>query len=293
MQGKIVKSNAGFYDIHILLTDEIIVSNSRGILKHKSIEPVVGDQVVLTKQNDAYIIEEVLGRNNELIRPKIANIDIAIVVISVKEPELQSYLLDKYLSVIEFNDIKPIIIFTKMDLLAGNEVVRVLQTQAYYQNIGYEVFLVENQIMLDVEKFHQLLSLKTACVLGQTGVGKSTLLNSISAENGQRETNQISKALGRGKHTTRIVELSQIKDYWIADTPGFSSFSVVDINQFGLSDTFIEFSEFQCKFNNCVHINEQTCGVKVAVENGQISRQRFENYQKLFTEISKGGKKVW
>lgn len=295
MKGIITKSNSGFYNIYLEAEKTTIVSKTRGILRHQNIEPVVGDRVVIAKEDEAYVIIEVMERSNELIRPKIANIDYAIIVISVAEPELQDYLLDKYLAVLEFNDIKPVIILSKMDLLAPKNEATIQAVIEYYQKIGYPVFQMFDKKCQNQEALYALLSGKIASVLGQTGVGKSTFLNSISNDKWSLDldTNEISKALGRGKHTTRIVELFPIEDFWVADTPGFSSFSVAEINATVLSDAFIEFSQYHCKFHNCVHINEKICGVKDAVEAGQIFKQRYDNYRKLYEEIKKGGKKIW
>ncbi|GBU10566.1 putative ribosome biogenesis GTPase RsgA [Erysipelotrichaceae bacterium] len=295
MEGVILKSNSGFYEVLLYKEQISVTAKMRGILRHQEIEPVVGDKVRLEDEVGTHIIVEVYPRKNELIRPKVANIDYALVVISVSEPKFQDFLLDKYLVVLELNKIEPLIIFTKLDLLTDEKNSEIREVAKYYENSGYHCFFYSknHDFSLDKQRLLGLLEYKISCVVGQTGVGKSTLLNEISGNRFKLQTNEISKALGRGKHTTRIVELFSIGKSWIADTPGFSSFSVDMIKRQELSSLFIEFAGHPCKYNNCVHINETICGVKDAVSSGEILEKRYQNYCKIYAEIEKGGKKLW
>ena len=284
--GRIVKSNAGLYDIFLDTTEKIIQAKSRGVLRHQNIQPLVGDLVLLEIQDGMMpVVTEIFPRKNQLVRPLITNIDVCLVVISVKEPNFQQYLLDKYLAILEYNDINPLIMFTKFDLLNDEEQNDMELISNYYESIGYPCFPVSAGIIDKKDELKRLLAGQTATVMGQTGVGKSTLLNDLSEQQWTLHTNEISQALGRGRHTTRIVELLQLEDFWIADTPGFSSFDVNDITSVGLTDTFVEFADYHCQFNNCVHINEHRCGVIKAVEEENILATRYENYCKIYQEI--------
>lgn len=284
IQGFIVKSNKGFFEVYLREEQLVVTAKTRGVLRHRNFDPVVGDHVTVSLEDDGYIITAVADRLNELIRPKIANIDYAIVLISVKEPEIQSYLLDKYLSVLAYNEIKPIIILSKTDLLTDTEKQEIATIQAYYEWVGYPVFTTSKGVVNQKEQLFTLLTGKITTVMGQTGVGKSTFLNNLT-ESLALETAEISHALGRGKHTTRIVELYQIGAVWIADTPGFSSFQSNLDDERLVSDTFIEFHQFPCKFQDCAHQAEIKCGVKQAVSDGKILQKRYESFVKLYQEV--------
>lgn len=284
-EGMIVKSNAGLYDVYIAAEDIVVQTKSRGVLRHQKKQPLVGDYVLLEFWEQTPVITTILPRKNELVRPLIANIDSCLVVISVKEPTFQQYLLDKYLALLEFNAIAPYLVFTKCDLLTDDEMDALGVLQSYYEQLGYPCFCVNDKKLLAEERLRDLLSHKIAAVMGQTGVGKTTLLNALSHNAWGLKTNAISKALGRGKHTTRIVELFAIDTYWIADTPGFSSFRVDALPAKALTNTFVEFARYPCQFSDCVHINEKQCGVKTAVKNNEILPSRYENYRKLYEEL--------
>jgi len=285
LRGVIIKSNAGLYDVYINETDTVVQTTSRGVLRHQDKQPIVGDYVILDTKNETAIIAEILPRKNELIRPLIANIDAALTVISVKEPSFQQYLLDKYIALLEFHQIKPIIVLTKLDLLQEEDKTAIAEIKKYYVSIGYSSFDVNGKALADKAGLTAELHGKITAIMGQTGVGKTTLLNDLSDNAWQLQTNEISRALGRGKHTTRIVELFRIDDYWIADTPGFSSFRLDEVRAKELTRSFIEFSTYPCQFSDCVHINEQRCGVKAAVADGTILPARYDSYRKLYEEI--------
>lgn len=284
MNGIIVKSNAGLYDVWLAETEQRVQAKSRGVLRHKGQQPVVGDHVVI-EVGTPYSITHILERKNTLIRPLIANVDLGVVVISLVEPTFQHYLLDKYLATLQFHRIQAVIVLSKSDLLQPEQQEIFGQLIQYYQSIGYPVFQTNGTQIDDESGLLKMLSGKVTTVIGQSGVGKSTLLNVLSAQQWALHTNQISKALGRGKHTTRIVELYQLRDFWIADTPGFSSFQITQIPAKKLSQTFCEFAAYQCQFNDCSHINERRCGVKDAVNNLHILQARYENYVKLYQEL--------
>jgi len=285
LNGVIVKSNAGLYDVYVQSEDHIVQVTSRGILRYQDKQPIVGDYVLLQNVDDTLIIGEILPRKNQLIRPLVANIDVCLTVISVKEPTFQQYLLDKYIALLTFHRIAPIIVFTKYDLLSEDEREAVQAIESYYEKIGYACFAVANKEISERDRLTKQLAHTIAAIMGQTGVGKTTLLNELSNHVWNLKTAKISRALGRGKHTTRIVELFRLDNYWLADTPGFSSFRLDDIKANELTHTFTEFADYPCQFNDCVHINEKRCGVKAAVTAGEIFANRYESYRKLYQEI--------
>lgn len=268
MQGKIVRIISNLYTVKV--KDECIECHARGRLRKERIIPLVGDMCILDYEN-RYILE-ILPRKNFLLRPMIANVDVALVVVSVKEPDLSLHLLDKMISVISMHHIMPIICFSKIDLLTKEELLKIKEIEEYYENIGYTV--VENN---DTESLKKVLKNKIVVITGQTGVGKSSLLNKLD-ENLQLKTNEISHALGRGKHTTRHVELFSFFDFFIADTPGFSSLDFKEFTKEDIKNSFVEFAKYPCKFNDCMHKKEIDCGVKKAVEKKEILKSRYENY---------------
>ena len=277
MQGRIIKLISNDYTV--LTSEERYVCKSRGKFRNMNITPLVGD-IVEFDENNKYILE-VLPRKNELVRPPVSNIDQAFVVTSVKDPDFSSNLLNKLLTVIEYNNIKPIICFTKLDLLSEEELVSMEKIMEYYHSIGYQVFK-NTEIDTIRSSFHDKVSVFT----GQSGAGKSTLLNSIDS-NLNIQTAEISYALGRGKHTTRHVELIEIADGLVADTPGFSSYDVQGISHKELDKYFIEFIPHmtECEFRGCTHIKEVNCGIKKAVEKKKIDKGRYERYCMLYKNM--------
>ena len=227
MIGKIIKIISNDYTIK-LDNNEIITVKARGVFRNKNITPLVGDNVEIDINKK--VIDKVLPRKNELIRPPVANIDQAIIVTSCLNPDFSSNLLDKMLNIIEYNNIKPIIVITKYDLLSDtNYIDNIIK---YYKRIGYQVF-INNQI----DEIKKIFKDKVTILTGQTGVGKSSLINRLGNMN--LKTNEISKALGRGKHTTRAIELYDLFNGLIADTPGFSSLSFIDMTKEDIRDNFI------------------------------------------------------
>ena len=274
MKGKIIKILSNDYTVK-LDNEDIIICKARGVFRNKNITPLVGDNVLVDE--DKRLILEIDKRKNELVRPPVSNIDQAIVVTSCIRPDFSSNLLDKMLTIIEFNNIKPIICFTKYDLLKETKYIDDIIN--YYKKIGYEVF-INNQI----EDLKKIFSDKVTILTGQTGVGKSTLINKLGNLN--LNTNDISEALGRGKHTTRVVELFEMLNGLVADTPGFSSLSFIDMSKEDIRDNFIEFNEYRdkCKYSDCMHINEDECEIKRKIEENIILKERYENYKKFIEE---------
>ena len=230
MQGQIIKQISNLYTVKV--GDMLYGCRARGKFRKDKISPMVGDNVIINPEDN--VIEDILDRKNELDRPVIANVDMAFIVTSTKKPNLDLNLLDKLISVITFNDIQPVICFTKLDLLNPVEAENIANLKKYYEMIGIEC--VYNT---DTAEIKRLITNKLVVLAGQTGAGKSSLLNYLDEEL-DIKTDEISEALGRGKHTTRHVELYEISDGYIADTPGFSAIDLKDMNKEQLRDTFIE-----------------------------------------------------
>lgn len=265
LEGKIIKLISNDYTV---LSDKLYVCKCRGKFRNEKITPLVGDNVLFDPNNN-YILE-IKTRKNELVRPPICNIDQAYIITNVK-PEFNSNLLDKLLCIIEFNNIKPIIVFTKIDLLAEEEKKNIDEVINYYKLIGYEVY-----INTELEKIKKSMKNKISVLSGQSGAGKSTLLNRIDKDLNLK-TDEISVALGRGKHTTRHVELINVCDGLVADTPGFSSLDFADMQNTDIRDNFIEFNEYKekCRYRDCMHLEETDCNVK---NNPKILKSRYLNY---------------
>ena len=274
MIGKIIKIISDDFTIK-LSNNDIITTKARGIFRNKKISPLVGDNVQVDIEKK--IITKIENRKNSLIRPPVSNIDQALIVTSSVNPDFSSNLLDKMLNIIEYNNIKPIIIITKYDLLKNTSYIDSIIN--YYKSIGYEVY--KNS---ELSKIKKLFNGKVTILTGQTGVGKSTLINKIGNMN--LKTNEISKALGRGKHTTRHVELYDLFDGLIADTPGFSSLSFINMTKEDIRDNFIEFNNYKdkCKYRDCNHINEDDCEIKRKVKDNTILKERYDNYIKFISE---------
>lgn len=276
MVGQIISNISDLY--RVKYDDKYIDCKARGKFKNEKLKPLVGDKVIFDV--DKKIIEELLPRKNELVRPPICNIDQALIVMSFKEPSLDLYLLDKMISIISFNNIDIIICFTKLDLLSNEENDEMSKYIEYYQNIGYKV-VCNNKI----NELITLLKGKITVVTGQSGVGKSSLLNMIDNRLNLK-TDNISYALGRGKHTTRHVELLEVNGCFIADTPGFSSLDFYDMKKSDIKDTMIEFVKHmdKCKYRDCFHIKEDGCKIKELVDQKIILPSRYDNYLKFIQE---------
>lgn len=283
--GRIIKALSGFY--YVEYNNEIIQCRGRGVFRKRKITPLVGDEVTFEfdKKEEGYILD-IDNRKNELRRPPIANVDQAIIVTSVKEPDLSLNLIDKFLVLVEAKQIEPILFITKMDLLSDDEKQDCFKKLDYYKKIGCQVLYLSKHDQNLREQLLPILNHKVSVFAGQSGVGKTTLLNKLIPSL-DLETGQISSSLGRGKHTTRHVELIPFEDGLIADTPGFSAIDFSEIELEELPDCFSEFRERRhlCKFRGCHHINEPTCAIKAALQNGEIMEERYENYLQFYEEI--------
>lgn len=278
MQGRVIKLISNKWTV---LTDNglLLECSCIGKFKYLKESPLVGDLVIVDEKNK--VINKILPRKNVLIRPPVANIDQALILTSTIEPSFSSNLLDKMLVIIEYNNIKPIICFTKYDLLEDKTYID--SVIEYYKKIGYDVFIND-----EIDNIKNILNKKVSVLTGQTGVGKSSLLNRLK-ENLNLKTGEISKALGRGRHTTRHVELLKIEDGLVADTPGFSSLDFIGMNKNDIKDNFIEFYENQekCKYKDCMHIKEDGCHIKKLCNENIILNTRYENYKKFIEQIEK------
>jgi len=283
IKGRIMKVLSNLYtvDSH----GNVIECIPRGKFRYTNQKPIVGDIVTIqVDENNKGYIMEIDERKNQLVRPPIANIDQAIVVFSSKEPRFSFQLLDRFLAIIEHHRITPIIIITKSDLL--EEVEEIQTSLNSYIASGYSVIYTSAKNKEGLEQLPAIFKDKISVFTGQSGVGKSSLLNAID-DSLQLETNQISKALGRGKHTTRHVELLPFYNGLIADTPGFSSLSFDALTTRDLAVAYHDFREYakECKFRGCLHENEPNCRVKEAVRNGEIIESRYINYISILEEI--------
>lgn len=283
-KGQIRQSLSGYYDI--FSEGKTYRTRARGNFRKKGQTPLVGDYVEFKadNENEGYVLK-ILERKNQLVRPPVANVDCAIVVTACIEPDFSSNLLDRQLVMLSENEIVPILYFSKADLMDETTKERMLPVFDYYSK--YYRTVVSEKNMADEELVSALLEEagNVLVVMGQTGAGKSTLLNRLDPKL-RLETGEISKALSRGRHTTRKVSLMDVKGHLIADTPGFSSFELREIEKERLSSLFEDFNEYspQCRFRGCLHLNEPDCAVKAAVLEGKILESRYENY-KLFQKM--------
>ena len=274
MTGVIIKNISNDYTIES--DGKQYTCKPRGIFRHQLITPLVGDHVIFDEQN--HYITKILPRKNELIRPSIANIDIAVIVTSVKDPNLDTHLLDKFLIIISYNNITPIIYLTKLDLLSTTELNKINNYIEYYQKIGYIISTNKDDLLEKIQN-------KLVVFTGQSGAGKSTLLNKIDPTL-NLYTNEISYALGRGKHTTRHTEIYKTKGALIADTPGFSKIDFYNMTPIDIRDNMKEMFDNlpKCKYIDCLHNKEDGCYVKKLVEDKLILSSRYQNYLDFITK---------
>ncbi|MEH7106813.1 ribosome small subunit-dependent GTPase A [Bacillus sp. JJ1764] len=284
-EAKIIKALSGFY--YVLYDERLIQCRGRGVFRKNKISPLVGDEVVFQAENDqeGYILE-IKERRNELVRPPIANVDRAFLVFSAVEPDFSTVLLDRFLVLVEFNHIEPIICITKMDLTNSAQKQTIEEYAKQYRAAGYEVILTSSETEAGIELLYPHLEAKISVFAGQSGVGKSSLLNALRPDL-ELKTNDISSHLGRGKHTTRHVELIEVGNGLVADTPGFSSLEFTNIEAEDLTLCFPELHKASenCKFRGCLHISEPKCGVKQAVDSEEIPHYRYEHYVDFLQEI--------
>ncbi|MBE6124231.1 MAG: ribosome small subunit-dependent GTPase A [Erysipelotrichaceae bacterium] len=288
-KGFIIKSIAGNYSVYS--DNKIYICKARGKFRKENIFPVVGDDVEfdILNENEGFITK-IEKRRNFLFRPTIANIDQALIITSLVEPEFSRGLLDRFLTVIEDSNITPIICLSKLDKTDKNKEIETIKNE--YSQLGYKVIVYSAKDKRGLKEIDEVITSKRSVLTGQSGAGKSTLLNALFPDLELKE-GDYSKALGRGKHTTRDTTFYFHKGGWVADTPGFSSLEL-KMNAIRLAAIFPGYNAHfdKCKFRGCLHINEKDCCIKQLVEEGSLNKESYENYVSFQTEL-KEGKKVY
>ncbi|MBY0011058.1 ribosome small subunit-dependent GTPase A [Paenibacillus typhae] len=292
-EGIIIKALSGYYyvkplhDGNIVTEEEAVQCRGRGILKKKGTSPLVGDRIIyILTENGEGMVDEILPRESELIRPPVANVKLAVLLFSVREPDMNLNLLDKFLVHIEHSGLEPLIVLTKQDL-AEDDGQATAQVKDLYEKIGYEVLVTSSLNGSGSEELRTRLAGVISVFSGQSGVGKSTLLNRL-VPSLELETGEISMRLGRGRHTTRHVELIDIGGGgFVADTPGFSQLDFLELGVEELSVCFREFASYaeSCKFRGCSHLHEPGCKVIEAWQAGEIADSRYEHYKLFYNEM--------
>ena len=281
MEGIIIKGIGGFYYIK---TDEgIIECKARGKFRYNSLKPMVGDRVAIKVENGKGVIEDIHERSSELIRPTVANVTQAFVVFAIKNPDISLDLLNRFLTLCEYNDIHAVVCLNKEDLCTEEEKENLKEL---INDIGYEVLFINAKEGKGFDALKERLEHNITVLCGPSGAGKSTLLNSF-IDREHMETGSVSEKIGRGKHTTRHSELIDVDNGYLVDTPGFTTLDVTFIDRDSLKYCFPEFNDYNnlCKFNGCNHYKEPKCAVKEAVEEGKINKLRYEFYIKTLEEI--------
>ncbi len=281
LQGRILKSISGFYEVEA--ADELYTCKARGVFRKTGTTPLVGDLVQITADSaDEGTVDEVFERRNALTRPPVANLDNLFIVVSVCEPEPNALVIDRLTAIAESKKIEPILVVTKSDLGSGAHLLDV------YRKAGFRTFCVGEDDHADVPQIRELLHGRVSAFTGNTGVGKSTLLNAVDPSL-SIATAQISRKLGRGRHTTRHVELYRTCGGYVADTPGFSALDIENgefIHKDELQYCFREFAPYlgACRFTSCAHVRDKGCRVLEAVETGEIAPSRHASYAALYEE---------
>ncbi|MFD2704851.1 ribosome small subunit-dependent GTPase A [Salibacterium lacus] len=285
-EGLIVKAVSGFY--YIYDQGDIYQCRARGLFRKKKIKPLVGDMVEYDAPNkeEGYLLQ-IRDRKNELTRPPAANIDQAFIIFSARQPSFSTAMLDRFLVHMEALDIYPVIIVNKEDLAGEDLQQELTYYQKTYEKMGYSFHLVSGITEAGVQKLQDYISDRVSMVTGESGVGKTTLLNLIIPSL-HLETAEVSERLGRGKHTTKHLQLIPCRNGFIADTPGFSSLEFEQLDEEDLDICFPEMKERMpsCKFRGCTHRKEPGCAVKQAVEDGDIASFRYEHYTQFFEELA-------
>ncbi|WP_200814930.1 ribosome small subunit-dependent GTPase A [Scatolibacter rhodanostii] len=287
IEGLILKGIGGFY--YIETVEGIYECSVRGKFRKTGISPCAGDHVkILTEEDQTGVIDEILPRKNSLVRPAVANIDNLFIIVSLVDPSPDTLMIDKTIAAAEMNQIEPIIVITKNDLCEGED--KLTELKKIYDKAGVPCLVVSALENQGLNEIHERLKGKISALTGNSGVGKSTLLNALFPAF-YLETGEISRKLGRGRHTTRQVELYKIEENsYVADTPGFSTFDVAKYDMTSLDELFHGFREFeeyfgQCKFTSCSHTCEKGCTILQAVEEGNISVSRHQSYKVIYQEI--------
>lgn len=282
-KGKIVKGIGGFY--YVDADDVIYECKARGSFRNDNMSPLVGDNVEFSiNENAENRIEKILERKNSLVRPPLANLDVLFIICSIVDPKINLLIIDRLIAVAEFKSIEPVIVLTKTDLDSDYQ-----QYIDIYENAGFKVIAVNNVDFIDDERFKEIMRGKVCAFCGNTGVGKSTLLNNLFPHL-NLATGETSKKLGRGKHTTRHSELFKFEGGYIADTPGFSSLDIQRYDKILKEDLpycFREFRDYlgECRFNSCAHVNDKGCAVCQALKDGKISASRHNSYVTMYNEV--------
>lgn len=286
MQGKIIKGISGFYYVHVVESG-IYECKAKGVFRNRKLKPLVGDNVeinVLDEDAKKGNVIEILPRTNELIRPAVANIDQALLIFAAAKPTPNYNLMDRFLVMMKYQNVPVTICFNKSDLLEDAELDKIAEV---YASCGYPVLFTSTRKPRGIEELRQFLEGKTSAVAGPSGVGKSSMVNLLQPK-ANMETGDISHKIERGKNTTRHSELIHIQgDTYIMDTPGFSSLDIPGLMPEDLWMYFEEFLPFEpyCRFQGCSHIHEPNCGIKQALEEGKIQKNRYENYVSLYQEL--------
>ncbi|MCL2070940.1 MAG: ribosome small subunit-dependent GTPase A [Oscillospiraceae bacterium] len=288
-KGRIIASVAGDYSVFLPESGNVVVCKARGLFRLKKISPCVGDYVTLSLENNDYVISDIEERKNVLVRPPLANLDCAVIVVSSCEPKPNALVIDRLIVIFESKDIEASLVFTKLDKSEA-------ALSDLYRKAGFSCFFND-----DIQPLSEYLHSKTSALIGNTGVGKTTLLNRL-IPGLSLPTAEISKKLGRGKHTTRTVVLHKLPPAvfegakgeagYIADTPGFSTVESRFYGAIASSDAALHFREFReflgnCKFGGCTHNGEDGCAICGAVESGAISRSRYDSYKAIYREAKK------
>ena len=291
-QGIIIENISNIFKI--ICENELYTCDARGKLKKDDIKPVVGDKVnfEITKiEEKTGVIEEILPRKNYIKRPKIANINQIVLVISSKMPKLDLLMLDKQLVFAEYMNIRPVIVINKIDL--AKEIAEEIKEQ--YKFTNYEIIETNAKKNIGIYELRNVLKNKISVFSGNSGVGKSTLLNDLFEDNLTLE-GKISSKNKRGKNTTTTVKLYELEENtFIADSPGFSTFDIYEIETTNLAEYFVEFKEYieNCEFVGCTHIKEENCGIKQALKENKISQNRYERYIKIYEELKDREEHKW
>lgn len=284
MTGTIIKALSGFYYVDVGAEQEPITCRGRGKLRHQKITPLVGDHVaIMVTEDGTGMVDEVLPRSNQFQRPMVANMDQLVILASGAIPVTDSFLIDRMVSLAEYKGCQPIICFNKCDLEPATQLVEL------YQKAGFQSFAISAQTGEGLEQLLGVLDGKISAFTGNSGVGKSSVLNALCPQFGLK-VGQVSEKLGRGRHTTRHVELFRVGGGLVADTPGFSAFDVEQmelIPKEELANTFREFRPYleQCRFVGCAHVKERGCAVREAVDNGAIAPSRYQSYVRLYDQV--------
>lgn len=290
MKGFIIKSIAGDFHVYSEETGKVYVCKARGQIRNLKLQPVCGDEVVFDYDESANfsIITSILERKNQLVRPPIANVDIALIVMSTIKPNFDAYLVDKLIVAATMENIEPVIVVSKCEFI-DDEVKSLIEN---YKKANYQVIEVSSHNDINVDEVAKIINNKKVVLCGQSAVGKSSLINALLKDD-TRSIGDFSEKLGRGKHQTREVEFINVNGAYVADSPGFSRLDI-KVELTSLARIYKDFEKLanECRFSTCLHINEPDCAVKNAVTHNIIDKRRYDNYLHLVKEI-KDGKQVW